>query len=86
MIRVTRTGISLFMAMTISRCWGNWRSCLGPIPMIPRYILGTWVGSRAGYSADEWKMIGNEFREKHVPADIFVFDSMFDQQSDLVRL
>jgi len=48
---------------------------LGPIPMIPRYILGTWVGSRAGYSADEWKMIGNEFREKHVPADMFVLDS-----------
>ena len=48
---------------------------LGPVPMIPRYILGTWVGSRAGYSADEWKMIGNEFREQHVPADIFVLDS-----------
>ena len=48
---------------------------LGPIPMIPRYILGTWVGSRAGHSADEWKMIGNEFREKHVPADMFVLDS-----------
>ena len=43
--------------------------------MIPRYILGTWVGSRAGYSADEWKMIANEFREKHVPADILVLDS-----------
>jgi alpha-glucosidase (family GH31 glycosyl hydrolase) len=48
---------------------------LGPVPMVPRYILGTWVGARAGYSAEEWKMNGNELREKHVPADLFVLDS-----------
>ena len=54
---------------------GQLAGLLGPIPMVPRYILGTWVGTRAGYSAEEWKMNGNELREKHVPADIFVLDS-----------
>ena len=48
---------------------------LGPVPMVPRYILGSWVGSRAGYSEDEWKMIANRFREEHIPADIIVLDS-----------
>lgn len=54
---------------------GQLAELLGPIPMVPRYVLGTWVGSRAGYSSDEWKMIGLQFREQHVPADVFVFDS-----------
>ncbi len=48
---------------------------LGPIPMIPRYVLGTWFGSRAGYSAEEWKRIIRRFREEHVPLDMLVFDS-----------
>ena len=48
---------------------------LGPIPMIPRYVLGTWFGSRAGYSADEWKRIIYRFREEHVPLDMLVLDS-----------
>jgi hypothetical protein len=48
---------------------------LGPIPMPPRYVLGTWFGSRAGYSADEWKRIIYRFREEHVPLDLLVFDS-----------
>ena len=48
---------------------------LGPIPMIPRYVLGTWFGSRAGYSADEWKRIIYRFREEHVPLDLIVLDS-----------
>ena len=48
---------------------------LGPIPMIPRYVLGTWFGSRAGYSEDEWKRIIYRFREEHVPLDMIVLDS-----------
>lgn len=49
---------------------------IGPIPMIPKYILGTWFGSRAGYSSDEFKLIGERFREEGVPLDVFVIDSM----------
>jgi len=41
---------------------------LGPIPMVPRYVLGTWVSSRAGYSSDQWKMIAERFREESLPA------------------
>jgi len=37
---------------------------LGPEPMVPRYIFGTWFGSRAGYSSDEWKRIIQRFREE----------------------
>jgi len=48
---------------------------LGRVPMVPRYVLGTWVGSRAGYSAEEWKMLANRFREESVPADLLVLDS-----------
>ena len=48
---------------------------LGPIPMIPRYVLGTWFGSRAGYSEDEWKRIIYRFREERVPLDLIVLDS-----------
>ncbi len=47
----------------------------GPIPMVPRYTLGTWFGSRAAYNADEWKMIAERFREEHIPLDVFVIDS-----------
>lgn len=48
---------------------------LGPIPMVPRYIFGTWFGSRTGYSSDEWKRIIHRFREEHVPLDIVTLDS-----------
>lgn len=48
---------------------------LGPIPMVPRYVFGTWFGSRTGYSSDEWKRIIRRFREEHVPLDIVTLDS-----------
>jgi alpha-glucosidase (family GH31 glycosyl hydrolase) len=49
---------------------------LGPIPMVPRYALGTWFGSRAGYSAEQWKMIAKRFREEGIPLDMMVIDSL----------
>jgi len=54
---------------------GTLAQLVGPIPMIPRYVLGTWFGSRTGYSADEWKMIANRFREQSIPLDVLVLDS-----------
>ena len=48
---------------------------LGPIPMIPRYVLGTWFSSRAAYSADEWERIIHRFRGQHVPLDLVGLDS-----------
>jgi alpha-glucosidase (family GH31 glycosyl hydrolase) len=54
---------------------GELSHLLGPIPMVPRYIFGTWFGSRAGYSSDEWKRIIGRFREEHIPLDIVTLDS-----------
>jgi alpha-glucosidase (family GH31 glycosyl hydrolase) len=48
---------------------------LGPIPMVPRYVFGSWFGSRAGYSDVEWKMIVDQFREEGLPLDLLVLDS-----------
>lgn len=48
---------------------------VGPVPMIPRYVLGTWFGSRAGYSAEEWKDIIHRFHEEQIPLDVLVLDS-----------
>ena len=48
---------------------------LGPVPMVPRYVFGSWFGSRAGYSDIEWKMLVDQFREEDLPLDILVLDS-----------
>ena len=50
-------------------------SLLGPVPMVPRYVFGSWFGSRAGYSDVEWKMIVDQFREESLPLDLLVLDS-----------
>ena len=55
---------------------GELAQLLGPIPMVPRYVLGTRFGSRAGYSADQWKMIAKRFREESIPLDMMVLDSL----------
>ena len=47
----------------------------GPVPMLPRYVFGTWFGSRAGYSGEEWKMIVKQFRDEKLPLDMVVIDS-----------
>ena len=51
-------------------CLQELAQLLGPIPMVPRYIFGTWFGSRAAYSADEWRRIVHRFREEEIPLDI----------------
>lgn len=48
---------------------------LGPVPMVPRYVFGTWFGSRTAYSEDEWKRMIHRFREEHVPLDVITLDS-----------
>jgi len=48
---------------------------IGSIPMIPRYVLGAWFGSRAGYSDEQWRMIVERFREESLPLDVVVLDS-----------
>jgi alpha-glucosidase (family GH31 glycosyl hydrolase) len=48
---------------------------IGPVPMLPRYVFGAWIGSRAGYAADQWKMIVEQYREEGLPMDMLVLDS-----------
>jgi alpha-glucosidase (family GH31 glycosyl hydrolase) len=50
-------------------------SLVGPVPMLPRYVFGSWFGSRAGYSGQEWKMIVKQFRDEQLPLDMIVMDS-----------
>ena len=54
---------------------GELSTLLGPIPMVPRYMLGTWFSSRAGYSGEEWKMNVERFREESIPLDVLALDS-----------
>ncbi|MHB1457725.1 MAG: glycoside hydrolase family 31 protein [Armatimonadota bacterium] len=54
---------------------GELAKLLGPIPMIPRYMLGAWFTSRADYAQNQWEMIADQFRERSLPLDIFVLDS-----------
>ncbi len=55
---------------------------VGPVPMLPRYVFGSWFGSRAGYSGEEWKMIVKQFRDEQLPLDMVVLDS--DSKSKMV--
>jgi alpha-glucosidase (family GH31 glycosyl hydrolase) len=54
---------------------GQLSKLVGPVPMLPRYVFGSWFGSRAGYSGEEWKMIVKQFRDEQLPLDMVVIDS-----------
>lgn len=58
-----------------SHALGELAKLLGPIPMVPRYIFGSWFGSRASYSGEQWEMIVKQFRDESLPLDIVVLDS-----------
>jgi len=57
-------------------------SLVGQVPMLPRYVFGSWFGSRAGYSGEEWKMIVKQFKDSQLPLDMLVMDS--DSKSKMV--
>ena len=48
---------------------------IGPVPLLPRYVFGSWFGSRNGYSDEQWKMIVEQFEEEELPLDVLVLDS-----------
>ena len=54
---------------------GSMAKLVGPVPMLPRYVFGAWFGSRCGYSAEQWKMIVEQFRDEKFPLDMLVLDS-----------
>ncbi len=54
---------------------GQLSELVGSVPMLPRYVFGSWFGSRAGYSGEQWKMIVKQFRDEQFPLDMLVIDS-----------
>ena len=47
----------------------------GPIPLVPRWCLGTAFSSRYCYSAEEEKKTAWRFRDEGIPLDMIVMDS-----------
>lgn len=46
----------------------------GPIPMIPRYILGNWWSRYWAYTEEELKNLMLEFKENEVPLSVCIVD------------
>ena len=46
----------------------------GPIPLIPRYVLGTWWSRYWAYSEQDLMNLVGEFEEHDVPLDVLVVD------------
>ena len=57
------------------KCLWELALLLGPVPMVPRYIFGSWYSDRSGYSSAEWQRIVYRFREEEIPLDIIARDS-----------
>jgi alpha-glucosidase len=46
----------------------------GPIPLIPRYVLGLWWSRFWAYSADDLAQLVDDFKEHEIPLDVLVVD------------
>jgi alpha-glucosidase len=46
----------------------------GPVPLIPRYVLGTWWSRYWAYSEQDLKDLVGEFERHDVPLDVLVVD------------
>jgi polygalacturonase len=60
-------------------------SLLGPPPMPPRHALGTWIGDRAAYSAEEWFSFVARYRELGLPFDMLTVDSDSSTKATWIR-
>ncbi len=55
-------------------CLGDFTRLAGPIPMIPRYILGNWWSRYWEYTQAELQSLMEEFRTRQVPLSICIVD------------
>ncbi len=46
----------------------------GPIPLVPRYVLGVWWSRYWAYHADDLKQLVRDFEAHDVPLDVLVVD------------
>ena len=52
----------------------DYAALTGPVPMVPRWSLGTWYSRYWAYSDKELTYIINNFRKRRTPLDILVID------------
>jgi alpha-glucosidase (family GH31 glycosyl hydrolase) len=55
-------------------CLHDFTRIAGPIPMIPRYILGNWWSRYWEYSQDELQSLMEEFRSRDIPLSVCIVD------------
>ncbi len=55
-------------------CLQDFTRIAGPIPMIPRYILGNWWSRYWEYSQDELQSLMEEFRSREIPLSVCIVD------------
>ena len=55
-------------------CLRDFTAVAGPIPMIPRYILGNWWSRYWEYTQDELKSLMEDFRAHEVPLSVCIID------------
>jgi alpha-glucosidase (family GH31 glycosyl hydrolase) len=55
-------------------CLGDFSRVAGPIPMIPRYILGNWWSRYHAYTQAELQSLMEDFRAYEIPLSICIID------------
>jgi alpha-glucosidase (family GH31 glycosyl hydrolase) len=55
-------------------CLKDFRMISGPVPLIPRYILGNWWSRFWKYSEEDVKEIVAQFQERSIPLSVFILD------------
>jgi alpha-glucosidase (family GH31 glycosyl hydrolase) len=60
--------------MDYTACLRDFTRVSGPIPMIPRYILGNWWSRYWAYTQAELKSLMEEFRSHDVPLSVCIID------------
>jgi alpha-glucosidase (family GH31 glycosyl hydrolase) len=58
----------------VEGCLRDFSRIAGPIPMIPRYILGNWWSRYWEYTQDELQSLMQEFREREIPLSVCIVD------------
>jgi alpha-glucosidase (family GH31 glycosyl hydrolase) len=55
-------------------CLRDFRMISGPVPLIPRYILGNWWSRFWQYSDEDVQEIVTQFKERSIPLSVFILD------------
>lgn len=55
-------------------CLRDFTALAGPIPMVPRFVLGNWWSRYWAYTQDELQALMEEFRAREIPLSVCVVD------------